>query len=634
LTVAPGDEFEVSLGIANNVLGSGPDAPVVVEVEPSTHFEIVGPLKATVKISEMRESSARFRVKARDELGSGALRFAASLGAKSAQLTTTVSVRSASAYMTSLLAGSFKGTASVPVTRTLYPHFRALRASVSTLPLALAHGLTSYLSRYPYSCTEQLVSVAMPAIVLSHRPEFGELRSNEGASLATLIDELRARQTGDGSFRYWAGGVESFDFVSVYALHVLLEASERGDAVPPDLIAAGRGYLTQLARRDADSLSDERTSAYAIYLLARQGVMVSNEAAGLQRRLATRYEKVWREDIVAAYLAAAYKLMKQDALANQSIGRVAFGARTDVDRWHEPMATDSMLLYLLSRHFPERLSRLPDGVLDTLVTRVKNGEYDSLSAATTILALDAYASATATPGSIRMAIKATLADKSTQALPLPAGLFPSVAFPAETRSLDFSSDADVRSFYLVTDSGFDLKPATLPITQGLEILREFLTSDGKPADKIKVGDEITVHLKFRSIDRERIDDAVLVDLLPGGFDLVIPSAPPADQPLLRSSGAPGQGEAEQEPESGPGRSAGCSCLFLLTRPDGFPDFADLREDRVVLYGQATNKVEEFSYRIKATNAGRFVVPAAYGESMYDPKIRARSAAGQLTVETP
>jgi uncharacterized protein YfaS (alpha-2-macroglobulin family) len=298
------------------------------------------------------------------------------------------------------------------------------------------------------------------------------------------------------------------------------------------------------------------------------------------------------------------------------------------------MATDSMLLYLLSRHFPERLSRLPDGVLDTLVTRVKNGEYDSLSAATTILALDAYASATATPGSIRMAIKATLADKSTQALPLPAGLFPSVAFPAETRSLDFSSDADVRSFYLVTDSGFDLKPATLPITQGLEILREFLTSDGKPADKIKVGDEITVHLKFRSIDRERIDDAVLVDLLPGGFDLVIPSAPPADQPLLRSSGAPGQGEAEQEPESGPGRSAGCSCLFLLTRPDGFPDFADLREDRVVLYGQATNKVEEFSYRIKATNAGRFVVPAAYGESMYDPKIRARSAAGQLTVETP
>jgi uncharacterized protein YfaS (alpha-2-macroglobulin family) len=616
VTVAPGDEFEVSVGIANNVPGSGPDASVVVKLEPSTHFGIVGQPQATVKISEMRESSARFRLKTRDVLGSGTLRFAASLGAKSAELTSTVSVRPASAYMTTLLAGGFKGNANVAVTRTLYPQFRTLRASVSTLPLALAHGLTTYLSRYPYSCTEQLVSVAMPAIVLSHRPEFGELRSNQGASLATLIDELRARQTGDGSFRYWAGGVESFDFVSVYALHVLLEAAERGDAVPTDLMTAGKGYLTQLARRDGNSLSDERTSAYAIYLLARQGVVVSNEAAGLQRRLATRYEKVWREDIVAAYLAAAYKLMKQDALANQSIARVSFGAHADVDRWHEPMATDSMLLYLLSRHFPERLNRLPDDVLDTLVARVKNGEYDSLSAATTILALDAYASATAAPGSVRLAIQATLVDKSTQALPLPAGLFPSVEFPADTRSLDFSSDAEVRSFYLVTDSGFDLKPTTQTMSQGLEIVREYLTSEGKPADKIKVGDEITVHLKFRAIDRERIDDAVLVDLLPGGFDLVIPSAPPAEQ------------------QGGPGRSAGCICLFLLTRPAGFPDFADLREDRVVLYGQATNQVEEFSYKIKATNAGKFAVPSAFGESMYDPKVRARSAAGQLVVESP
>jgi len=605
-----------------------------VKIEPSSHFEIVGPSQSTVKISEMRESSTRFRVRTRDELGSGTLRFAASLGTKSAQLATTVSIRPASAYMTTLLAGSFKGKASVPVTRNLYPQFRTLQASVSTLPLALAHGLTTYLNRYPYSCTEQLVSVAMPAIVLSHRPEFGQLRSNEGASLATLIDELRARQTGDGSFRYWAGGVETYDFVSVYALHVLMEAAERGDTVPTDLLAAGKGYLTQLARRDGDSLSDERTSAYAIYLLARQGVVVSNEAAGLQRRLSTRYEKVWREDIVAAYLAGAYKLMKQDALANQAIGRVVFGASADVDRWHEPMATDSMLLYLLSRHFPERLAHLPDGVLDTLVDRVKNGEYDSLSAATTILALDAYASATATPGGAQMAIQATLTNKSTQALRLPEGLFPSTEFPADTRTLDFSSDASVRSFYLVTDSGFDLKSTAQTLNQGLEIVREFLTADGKPAEKIKVGDEITVHLKFRAIDRAHIDDAVLVDLLPGGFDLVIPNAPPVEQPLLRSSTAPGESENEEEAEAAPGRFAGCLCLFLLTRPAGFPNFADLREDRVVLYGRATNKIEEFSYKIKATNAGKFAVPAAYGESMYDPKVRARSAAVQLVVDTP
>jgi hypothetical protein len=500
LTVSPGDEFEVSVGVANNVVGSGADAPVTVKVEPSAHFEVLGPAQTALKITEMRESSTRFRVRTRDVLGSGRLKFSASVGSKTGALGATVSVRPATAYVTSLLAGSFSGAAQVPVTRTLYPQYRTLEASISMLPLALAHGLVSYLNRYPYSCTEQVVSEAMPAIVLAHRPDFGELKSQQGASLASLTDELRARQIGDGSFRYWAGGVETVDFVSAYALHVLLEASERGEAVPADLLAAGKPFLFRLARRDGDSLADERTSAYAIYLLARQGVVVANEAAALQQRLTSRYAKDWPQDIAAAYLAAAYRLMKQEGAANQAIAKVVFGATKDVDRWHGPETHDAMLLYLTARHFPERLARLPDTVLESLVTRVKNGEYDSLSAATTILALDAYAAAVTTNGAPKLGLEATRADKSVLALSLPEGLFPKTSFPAETRSLKFSSDAAVRGYYLVNQSGFDRAPTTQTSSQGLEITREFLTVDGRPADKIKVGDEITVHLKFRAID--------------------------------------------------------------------------------------------------------------------------------------
>jgi uncharacterized protein YfaS (alpha-2-macroglobulin family) len=635
LTVTPGDEFEVSVGIANNVVGSGADAPVTVKLEPSAQFAIIGSAQATLKIAEMREASTRFRVRTRDVLGSGSLKFSASIGSKTGALTTTVSVRPATAYVTSLLAGSFSGDATVSVTRTLYPQYRTLEASTSILPLALAHGLVSYLDRYPYSCTEQLVSEAMPAIVLAHRPEFGELKSREGASLASLIDELRARQIGDGSFRYWAGGVETMDFVSAYALQVLLEASERGEAVPADLLAAGKPFLFRLARRDGDKLSDERTSAYAIYLLARQGVVVSNEAAALQQRLSTRYEKEWPQDIVAAYLAAAYQLMKQDSAANQAIAKVSFGGTTDGDRWHGPENRDGMLLYLLARHFPNRLARLPDTVLDSLVTRVKNGEYDSLSAATTILALDAYATAVATHGAPKLGLEATLADKSILSLSLPEGLFPNVSFPAETRSLKFSNDAAVRGYYLVNQSGFDRVPTTQTLSQGLEIIREFLTADGRPADKIQVGDEITVHLKFRAIDRPPIEDAVLVDLLPGGFDLVVPNAPAPNQPLRSAS--PGTDTAGGDGTAGgddTGSTRGCPCLWLVSRPANFPDYADLREDRVILYGQATDQIQEFSYRIKATNAGNYVVPASYGESMYNPSIRARSSAGHLVVDSP
>jgi uncharacterized protein YfaS (alpha-2-macroglobulin family) len=301
-----------------------------------------------------------------------------------------------------------------------------------------------------------------------------------------------------------------------------------------------------------------------------------------------------------------------------------------------------MLLYLLARHFPARLARLPESMLDGIVTRVQNGDYDSLSAATTVLALDAYASAAAAGGAPKFGATAHLADQSQQALVLPAGMFPATEFPANTRTLDFSSDSPLRSYYLVNQSGFDRQPPTQAISKGLEITREFLTADGKSVSKVKVGDEVTVHIRFRALDHATLEDAVLVDMLPGGFDLVIPSTPPGAQARLQSSGeAAGEGQSEGEGEGGSemeaegeGDQEGCTCQFLLSRPRGFPDFADLREDRVVLYGSATDQVQEFSYRIKATNAGTFLVPAAYGEAMYHPQVKARSVTAQMVVERP
>jgi len=56
----------------------------------------------------------------------------------------------------------------------------------------------------------------------------------------------------------------------------------------------------------------------------------------------------------------------------------------------------------------------------------------------------------------------------------------------------------------------------------------------------------------------------------------------------------------------------------------------------VIYGTATKDVKEFVYRIKASNAGKFLVPPAFGESMYDRRIQARSPGGAMltVVRTP
>ena len=63
-----------------------------------------------------------------------------------------------------------------------------------------------------------------------------------------------------------------------------------------------------------------------------------------------------------------------------------------------------------------------------------------------------------------------------------------------------------------------------------------------------------------------------------------------------------------------------------------PDFVDIREDRVVLFGSVGDSAQEFVYRIKATNKGKYTIPPAFAESMYDRAVRARTVPDVMVVE--
>ncbi len=65
-----------------------------------------------------------------------------------------------------------------------------------------------------------------------------------------------------------------------------------------------------------------------------------------------------------------------------------------------------------------------------------------------------------------------------------------------------------------------------------------------------------------------------------------------------------------------------------------PDYVDVRDDRVVLYGTALRDVGTFVYRVRATNAGTFNTPPAYAEGMYETTLQGRGKVGQLEITKP
>jgi uncharacterized protein YfaS (alpha-2-macroglobulin family) len=323
------------------------------------------------------------------------------------------------------------------------------------------------------------------------------------------------------------------------------------------------------------------------------------------------------------------KLMKQDREADALFAKIELVGKRPVDRWHDEMTADAELLYLAAKHFPQRLSKLPDGLVDALVARIGQHRYHSLSAATTLLALDAYADVAGPQAQGKLALAQVLADGSAKDLALPTGLFPKVELDAKTAKLRFGNETALPAYASISQAGFDRVPPSAPLREGFEILREYVDADGKPVTSVKQGDEVTVRLKFRAIDKRSSWNVALVDLFPGGFELVVPPTQAQTQMGQASAGSEGDAEAYGE-----GDRLGWACPVCREGTQAAMLFADFREDRNVFYVGITPELSQIVYRIKATNTGTFTVPPAYGEGLYDRDFNARSAPGSITVVKP
>lgn len=665
--VAPGDEFEVSVGVANNVTGSGPNAKVAVQLQTSKHLQVTSDATQTVKIGELRESVVRYKLKATQVLGSGNMTFVASLGGKSAKYSIDLSVRPAAPLYTTTQVGHLPpggGRTQLGVPRELFAEYRVLSAGIAPLPLGLSQGLSQYLEKFPHGCTEQQVSQAMPALIGRTRPEFGIKSDAAEQSFQNIVQTLRSRQNDDGGFGLWANPNQVNDFASVYATHFLLEAKERGLSVPPELLKKSLEYLNQIVSRETNTLSEERVRAYAVYVLTRSGVVTTQAAMSVRKRLENQY-KGWGEDLAGIYLAATLQLLKQTRDAQRIIANVSLGqvkdSSADYQSYYDPLIRDAQTLYLLARHFPDRIKSLGADALLSLIEPIAKGRYNTLSSAYLILALDAYAQlAQDTTDVSQLAIIEVSSSGQQKPLQLPAGLLPQVSFSADARKLLVSSSSPLRTFYQVTQSGYDLRVSTEVVKQKLEVLREIVGSDGKAIKELKLGDEAEVHIKLRSLGKSgTLYNLALIDLLPGGFEVVV--NPPAetsdsdddsedeggshdsDEEGSHDSDGEGEGESEGEgsgehstadkPERSARKTSAAPAQLPIAKEGSTwtPEYGDVREDRVVLYGSVSAEVMEFVYAIRATNAGTFAVPPLQGESMYDRSVIARSAGSKLRV---
>ena len=155
----------------------------------------------------------------------------------------------------------------------LLPGTGSVAVSVSPSSAIDVPALLAALDRYPYGCTEQVTSRALPLLSYNELSVLvGRAKDPEADQrIRDAIVRVFSRQGSDGSFGLWsAGGNDTW--LDAYVVDFLTRAKEKGFAVPDQAFSLALDRLRNVVNlAGADMRSASEGLAYALYVLARNG---------------------------------------------------------------------------------------------------------------------------------------------------------------------------------------------------------------------------------------------------------------------------------------------------------------------------------------------------------------------------
>lgn len=627
VAVIPGDVFEGALAI--NCSGApNKKKHFVLQLETGSAFTLESAPPSVVTLSGDSETVIPFTLRVRDVPGEAVIRFIVTdTTGRSTSRSSTVSVRPAAPRAIVLTGGETRGDLDIPVQRELYPYEAVATLSVSSLPVPLMRGFSRYLQSYPYGCVEQLISRAFPYVILANRLGLlsdGERSRDKFLRQVDALIESAARATGE-AFRAESGvspwprdaawsTTQPNEALSVYAGDFMLSLRDSGRetffSVPGEALFR---YIEQLVSNTPGSLEQARIKAYGIWVLTREGRVTSQAVEQLIGWLET-YQPGWRSDVTASFLAGSCALMRMDQEARQLIAGYTFDPKVfQADGFFDALAVQAFHAVIVARHFPDLAERttLIRKQADIALNALRLNGFTTFSAAQGIRAL-AELSHSETAGTsldtLRLfCLEPEERETSRETMkPMSPDFFTFTLPECTTFAIRVPEGSSKTSWFwqLITE-GYDRHPPQEAVSHGLEVARLLLDPNtGTPLSQVRLGDEVIVSITARAHGGD-ISAVALVDLLPGGFEMVLP------QEEMLSSGI----DADRE----------------RSQPKGLIRM-DRKEDRMVIFADLAVSPRNYSYRIRAVNKGRFLLPPVQAEAMYNQSVYAHSGAGEILVE--
>ena len=482
----------------------------------------------------------------------------------------------------------------------MLPGTASVALSVSPLPELDVAGLVKDLDRYPYGCSEQTVSRAMPLLYLSDlgvdpKSIDGELQDRMHAAVARLVN----RQTSNGAFGLWnAYGDDSSLWLSSYVTDFLLRAREKGFEVPEDTLVTGLDYIRNMVGNAPDiEEGGGQDMAYALYVLARAG----RAPVGDLKYLVDTKLNDFGSPMARAQVASALAMLGDRERADRAFASAIEALADDVESKERGWRPDygSVL-----RDASAILALATDAKARPRVIKT------AMSAIEVERARSRYAS---TQDMSWMVLAARAIANEAKTIRLDAGgLEHAGAYNRVFRERDLQNETRIanlgktplRAVVAVTGSPLVAEPAA---SNGLWIGRRYYTVDGKPADIASVAQNtrLVAVLTVGAAGKDALNGTfLLVDPLPAGLEI--------ENPALVASGS----------------TASLAWLEDTT----WPSYTEFRDDRFV--ASFTRSEAKLAYMVRAVAPGTYAHGGASVEDMYRPELNAKTGTGTVVVTAP
>jgi uncharacterized protein YfaS (alpha-2-macroglobulin family) len=480
----------------------------------------------------------------------------------------------------------------------LVPGTGAVALSVGVSTALDAATLLKALDRYPFGCSEQITSRALPLLYVNELAAEAHLALDTSVEqrIRGAIDRLLARQSSNGSFGLWGVGGDDA-WLDAYVTDFLTRAREKGHPVPDVAFKLAIDRLRNIVANSPEVDKDGGGDlAYALYVLARNGVAPLGDlrylADGKLAQLAT--------PIAKAQIAAALGMLGDRTRAE----RVYAAA---LDQIRPPARAE-----LFSR--PDYGSTLRDAAALVTLASEAGGPRPTITTAVQrieqVRALSPYSS-TQEQAWMVLAARSLAKDAGSVSLDVAgdARKGPLVRnVPAAEVDRGFrvtnTGEATVQAVVSVTGAPTTPEPAA---ERGFKIERSYHTLDGEEVDatKAKQNQRFVVVLTMTEA-QPQFGRIIVADYLPAGFEI--------DNPRLVSSG-----------------ETGTLDWIKNAQPPVNSEFRDDRFSAAFERNSRDKPVFSVAYVVRAVSPGRYVLPQAYVEDMYRPDRFGRTGTGAIEI---